>query len=168
MTKKYTLRGFTLIELLAVIAIIGILATIALISIGNVTKRARDAKRKSDLGSVKQALELYAQDNDDTFYTTSGTNDVQYDNLMNTLVTGGYLKSAVQEAVVAKPYKYNSNGTSYVLLGDLDDTKAKIELTAMTACGGTTGTTGALNPANKGNGVAGVQGTATCFRLSND
>ncbi len=62
MRVKQKLPGFTLLELLAVIAIIGILTTLAAVSISNATKRGRDAKRQNHLATIKQALELYAQD----------------------------------------------------------------------------------------------------------
>src|SRR3972149_3925712 len=52
-------KGFTLIELLVVIAIIGILASIIIVSLIGVRERARDARRKSDLRSMRTALELY-------------------------------------------------------------------------------------------------------------
>lgn len=58
-------RGFTLIELLIVIAVIGIL-TAAIISILNpayIQGRARNAARKSDLGAIRSALEMYYSDN---------------------------------------------------------------------------------------------------------
>lgn len=55
-------RGFTLIELLIVITIIGILSALVLTNIQGVRERARDARRKSDLGSIKTALRLYYND----------------------------------------------------------------------------------------------------------
>lgn len=54
--------GFTLIELLIVISIIGILAALVLTNIQGVRERARDARRKSDLNSIKTALRLYYND----------------------------------------------------------------------------------------------------------
>jgi prepilin-type N-terminal cleavage/methylation domain-containing protein len=51
--------GFTLIELLVVIGIIAVLATIGTISFGNANKKARDAKRQSDMKTLTSGLTLY-------------------------------------------------------------------------------------------------------------
>lgn len=58
-------KGFTLIELLVVVAIIGVLATIVLSSLSEARARARDAKRKSDLAQIGNALQIWALDNGD-------------------------------------------------------------------------------------------------------
>jgi len=55
-------KGFTLLELLVVIAIIGLLATIVLVSVNTARKKARDARRLSDLNSVMLALSMYYDD----------------------------------------------------------------------------------------------------------
>lgn len=55
-------RGFTLIELLIVITIIGILSALVMTNVQGVRERARDARRKSDLNSIKTALRLYYND----------------------------------------------------------------------------------------------------------
>lgn len=54
--------GFTLIELLIVITIIGILSALVMTNVSGVRERARDARRKSDLNSIKTALRLYYND----------------------------------------------------------------------------------------------------------
>ena len=54
--------GFTLVELLVVIAIIGILSAIGLVSLNGAREKARDAQRKSDVGSFRSALALYFDD----------------------------------------------------------------------------------------------------------
>jgi len=55
--------GFTLIELLVVVAIIGLLATLAAVSLNNARQKGRDSKRKGDISQMKNALELYYQQN---------------------------------------------------------------------------------------------------------
>ena len=56
-------KGFTLIELLVVIAIIGILSSIVLVSMGNIRANARDANRRSDMGQMSLAQEMYYNEN---------------------------------------------------------------------------------------------------------
>lgn len=55
-------NGFTLIEMLITIAIIGILSAVALFGLQGVREQGRDAKRKSDLESIRSALETYRSD----------------------------------------------------------------------------------------------------------
>ena len=52
-------RGFSLIELLVVITIISILSAAAVSSFTNSQRRARDARRKSDLKAIQAAAEQY-------------------------------------------------------------------------------------------------------------
>ena len=52
-------KGFTLIELLVVISIIGLLAAAGLAVFSSAQKRARDAKRKSDIHALEQAIQMY-------------------------------------------------------------------------------------------------------------
>ncbi len=59
MNKFKNSKGFTLIELLVVVAIIGILSSVVLASLNSARKKARDARRKSDLSQIRTALELY-------------------------------------------------------------------------------------------------------------
>ncbi len=55
-------RGFTLIELLIAMAILGILAAVGLGSFRSSQIKGRDAQRKSDLGQLQRALEMYVND----------------------------------------------------------------------------------------------------------
>ena len=58
--------GFTLIEILVVVTIIGLLTLTAVVTYGAFLKQSRDAKRKTDLGQVAAALEMY-RSNSDTY-----------------------------------------------------------------------------------------------------
>jgi general secretion pathway protein G len=55
--------GFTMIELLVVATIMIVLTTIALVSYRSATQNSRNAKRKTDMQTVRQALVLYRSDN---------------------------------------------------------------------------------------------------------
>ena len=68
--------GFTLIELLVVIAIIAILAAILLPALNSARERGRVATCLSNLKQQGNALQFYAQDNDDytMAYQQAGTN----------------------------------------------------------------------------------------------
>lgn len=52
-------RGFSLLELLVVISIVTILLTLAMSSFATAGKKGRDAKRKSDIKEIQNALEQY-------------------------------------------------------------------------------------------------------------
>ena len=56
-------RAFTLIELLVTIAIIAILSSITIVTFNGQSAKARDARRKSDLANLQQAIEMYYEDN---------------------------------------------------------------------------------------------------------
>jgi prepilin-type N-terminal cleavage/methylation domain-containing protein len=51
--------GFTLIELLVVVAIVGLLGSLVAATVANTRARARDAKRLTEIRSVKAGMDLY-------------------------------------------------------------------------------------------------------------
>lgn len=66
--KKFSLRrGFTLIELLVVISIIGILITMGTVAFTTAQRKSRDAKRRSDVRAISNALEQYYADNNSSY-----------------------------------------------------------------------------------------------------
>ncbi|KKP86826.1 MAG: Fimbrial protein [Candidatus Roizmanbacteria bacterium GW2011_GWA2_35_8] len=52
-------KSFTLLEMLVVIGIIAVLVSVGVSSYSTVQKKARDAKRKSDLKTIQSAMEQY-------------------------------------------------------------------------------------------------------------
>ena len=75
-TKYRKPKGFTLIELLVVMSIIAILIAAASASFMNAQQKGRDGRRKSDLKSVQQALELYFQNNG-VYPSDDGSGNIQ-------------------------------------------------------------------------------------------
>jgi len=79
-------RGFTLIELLVVIAIIAILAAILFPVFARAREKARQASCQSNCRQLGLAFQMYMQDYDETFLTTSlwanvATTRVWYDQI---------------------------------------------------------------------------------------
>ncbi|MCL4364170.1 type II secretion system GspH family protein [Patescibacteria group bacterium] len=74
MKKLKNRIGFTLLELLVVIGIIGLLVSVGISSFSTAQKKARDAKRKSDLKAIQSALEQYYSVCGFTYPTPSGGN----------------------------------------------------------------------------------------------
>jgi prepilin-type N-terminal cleavage/methylation domain-containing protein len=68
--KNYFNIGFTLVELLIVIAILGGLAAVVTVAYPASQRRARDARRKSDLKQYQTALESYANANSGLYWTS--------------------------------------------------------------------------------------------------
>ncbi len=80
-------KGFTLIELLVVIAIIGILSSVVLASLNSARGKGNDAKVKGQLSSLRGAIEIYANGNNNNYTACGGSGAC--DGLMFTNTTSG-------------------------------------------------------------------------------
>lgn len=103
MLKKQ--RAFTMIELLVSATIIILLTTAGLVSFSQVSISSRNAKRKADLETMRQALTLYKQDN--SYYAT--TTSFDFDDLVDNLYAGEYLsESTLIDPKNLSPYVYRA------------------------------------------------------------
>ena len=59
MISQIKQKGFTIVELLIVIVVIGILAAISIVAYNNVTQKARDDQRISDVRNIVNATASY-------------------------------------------------------------------------------------------------------------
>ncbi len=110
--------GFTLIEILVVITIIMIVSAVGLVSFINVGRNARDARRRSDLETVRQALVLYRSENG-CYPKPSGTAIEAYLAVISTLSSVGssYLSSPLPQdpqydtKPTTQAYQYSPTGS---------------------------------------------------------
>lgn len=124
MTLKSRIKlGFTLIELLVVIAIIGILTAVGTVSYSRSVQLSRDARRKTDLEQVRQALETYRSIISSYPTTAQGTGVLDPDYI-----------SVVPTGPKSDTYNYTSSGTTYTLCARLELTPASSTCTAQ-SCG---------------------------------
>ncbi len=113
-------QAFTLIEILVVATIIGILVTVAAVSFANSQKRSRNARRKADLETVRQALVLYRQDHGSYGDVAGG-----FPTVVNNLSAGGYLTTND----IADP-KTGNPAYSLICLNGASSDCNKVQLTA--------------------------------------
>jgi len=96
-------NAFTMIELLVSATVIILLTAIALVSFSQASISSRNAKRKADLETMRQALTLYKQDH--AYYSASAT--PSFDGLVTDLYTGEYLsESAIKDPKDVAQYTY--------------------------------------------------------------
>lgn len=89
-------KGFTLIELLVTMGIIAVLTGMAAFNFNQSRERARDVQRKSDLGQLIKALELYKNDNN-SFPLIAGNRVPDDTVFQQKLIDGGYIKKAFND-----------------------------------------------------------------------
>lgn len=98
-------RAFTMIELLVSATVIILLTAAALVSFSQATISSRNAKRKADLETMRQALTLYKQDN--AYYAT--TTSLNFNTLVNNLYEDEYLSEpTLQDPKNVNPYVYQA------------------------------------------------------------
>jgi general secretion pathway protein G len=123
-TKKQTnMFGFSMIELLVVTTIIIVLTTIGLVSYRSTSVNARNAKRKADLETVRQALVLYRVE--------QGTYPTGND--FNAMVSqvSDYISAVEIKDPVGAPYvySYTSNGATFSVTARLEPDQELYTLT---------------------------------------
>ena len=157
-------RAFTLVELLVVVAIIGILATVVVISYSGAQKKARDARRKSDVNTISQAAQLFFTDNgtykismktvvngttgagyngtsQGWFNEGDGTGTTYPNSIANGLVSWGYLSTAPSDPNgsigSAGAYMYYTDGPTYSVFAHLESPNPASGWDASSDTGGT-------------------------------
>lgn len=119
--------GFTLIELLVVMAIIGMLASIVMTGVNLTRRKARDAQRVANMRVIRDALNIYYNDNGSYPSTgggwqgtTCGANYITglTPNIIRTLPKDPNCGSSSCVGTTNKDFLYNSNGTNYKLIID--------------------------------------------------
>lgn len=56
-------KGFTFIELLVVVTISALLMGAAMVGYSSISRRSRDTRRRTDMETIRSALELYRSEN---------------------------------------------------------------------------------------------------------
>lgn len=141
------ISAFTLIELLVTISIIGILAAIALFAAQGAREQGRDAKRKSDLETLRSGLEIFRSDCNqypaNNQFVFGGTL-VGDGTPSSCAVANTYIAQIPQDPQYnARQYYYSSTGSTYILCARLEN--APNPAVNVTGCGSNCGSGGACN-----------------------
>jgi len=139
MKLKISNNAFTLIELLVVISIIGILLALSVFGLQGARESSRDAKRKSDLESIRSGLEIFKADCDKYYIGVSIPSPLigipAYSS--SCLAANTYISSVPTDPIPGThSYAYSSDGTTYILCASLENPPSP----AATGCVGSCGT----------------------------
>lgn len=129
-------NGFTLLELLIVISIIAVLTGISIFSMQGARKQGRDGDRKSDLETIRSALELYRADCN-KYPSGSGNAETvlgsPFTGSVGSCNTNTYLKTTPKDPSSVS-YSYSSGGTNYELCTTLEDPGTVMTCTSCASC----------------------------------
>lgn len=117
MTGKQKDYGFTLLELLVVIAVISTLAVVlvTIINPAEMTRRARDATRISDISTLRRSVDLAMAD-DQNLLATSGVIDINASTSMTDFAGSG-LDISKYLSVAPQDPSYNAAGGGITVIG---------------------------------------------------
>jgi type II secretion system protein G len=120
LNKNLYKKSFTLIEILIVIVILGILTSLISGNFISSLKKGRDARRKSDLKQIQNALEMYYEDK--KTYPTS----ISFGNKLcetTSCVSGEkiYMQKVPNDPNSNFTYYYQSDGTYYRLYSCIEN-----------------------------------------------
>jgi len=131
-------KGFTLIELLVVVSIIGLLSTMAVVSLNNSRKKARDAKRMSDVKQLSNLIDTKVANSNGDYTDVFGAGCGVVDGTASTTCMGVFEETntaniidpsaqpadAVCQNTTAAPCNYavaSSSDTYYEICFSLED-----------------------------------------------
>jgi prepilin-type N-terminal cleavage/methylation domain-containing protein len=127
--------GFTLFELLVSISIIGLLIALATVSFSAAQSNARDARRRGDLTSMRNAFEQYYAANNAYPTTCAGTSTTNLANTLSAYLPGGVPTDPDPNA--ASVYTFACTATTYCACVDLE--KVAGGNASNSSCAGSTG-----------------------------
>lgn len=129
--------GFTLVELLVSISIIATLIAILMPNLMGARERARDAQKKEDLSSLRNALRMYY--NDKQSYPAGGTNfSNPATNLDISAAVNSYMPSVSN---IGYTFYYLGTGDSFYAWVPTEATKDDELLSSQQRCGLSVGST---------------------------
>lgn len=126
----YKKNGFTMIELLIVIVIMGILSVVGLRTFTSAQLKARDSKRKSDLRTISDSLEVYYNDFDSYPLGVSGNIEGCGAGAIETCSSGEIWQNSTNQTTymvqmsedpTGGVYYYISDGTYYQIYAHLEN-----------------------------------------------
>lgn len=120
-------EGFTLLEVLTVISILGILAVLLINTFGKSLMKGNDHRRKQGVEAVKNALEIYYNDNE-AYPTTNPALTGGFpwgSSLTNSSGIKVYMKKLPQDPKSSSGYNYvyQSDGTAYRMYTCLENSE---------------------------------------------